>query len=112
MDGCFLRWLKYGMFLVCIPVRCFAAPAQIQTQTQTHQRYTYTRVGKSAPVPIGYEFGIAMMGGDPDLDEAFRWLCSKAAGGELLVLRPGRRRLQLLHSRAVLVSTRPRPKRT
>jgi cyanophycinase-like exopeptidase len=28
-----------------------------------------------------------MMGGGSDLDEAFRWLCTKAPGGDLLVLR-------------------------
>ena len=28
-----------------------------------------------------------MMGGGKDLDEAFRWLCSKANGGDFLVLR-------------------------
>lgn len=28
-----------------------------------------------------------MMGGGEDLDEAFRWLCQKANGGDFLVLR-------------------------
>ncbi len=28
-----------------------------------------------------------MMGGGKDLDEAFRWLCKKASGGDFLVLR-------------------------
>ena len=27
------------------------------------------------------------MGGGSDLDEAFRWLCQRAGGGDLLVLR-------------------------
>jgi cyanophycinase len=31
--------------------------------------------------------GIAMMGGGDDLDEAFRWLCGKANGGDFLILR-------------------------
>ena len=28
-----------------------------------------------------------MMGGGADLDEAFRWLCPKANGGDFLILR-------------------------
>ena len=28
-----------------------------------------------------------MMGGGSDLDEAFRWLCGKANGGDFLILR-------------------------
>jgi cyanophycinase len=30
---------------------------------------------------------VAMMGGGSDIDEAFRWLCGKAGGGDFLVLR-------------------------
>jgi cyanophycinase len=75
-----LRWLKCALLLVCVPVLSLAVLAQTQT-------YTYIRAGKSEPAPTRYEFGIAMMGGGSDLDEAFRWLCSKAAGGDLLVLR-------------------------
>jgi cyanophycinase len=80
MDCYFLRWLKRGLLLACIPVLCLTALAQ------THP-YSYIRTGKSAPMHTKYEFGIAMMGGGSDLDEAFRWLCAKAAGGDLLVLR-------------------------
>ena len=31
--------------------------------------------------------GFALMGGGKDLDEAFRWLCDRAGGGDFLVLR-------------------------
>jgi cyanophycinase len=31
--------------------------------------------------------GFALMGGGRDLDEAFRWLCDRAGGGDFLVLR-------------------------
>ena len=79
-DSDLLRWLKCALLLVCVPVLSVAVLAQTQT-------YTYIRAGKSEPVQTKYEFGIAMMGGGSDLDEAFRWLCSKAAGGDLLVLR-------------------------
>jgi cyanophycinase len=56
--------------------------AQVRTST-----YTYIRAGKSEPAHPKYQFGIAMMGGGDDLDEAFLWLCGKAPGGDLLVLR-------------------------
>lgn len=49
--------------------------------------YQYIRLGNKAdstPTPVA---GTAMMGGGEDLDEAFRWLCKKANGGDFLVLR-------------------------
>ena len=49
--------------------------------------YQYIRLGEkadSAAIPVA---GTAMMGGGDDLDEAFRWLCRKANGGDFLVLR-------------------------
>jgi cyanophycinase len=49
--------------------------------------YQYFRAGNKQDVPVKPAFGIAMMGGGKDLDEAFRWLCSKGSGGDLLVLR-------------------------
>jgi len=49
--------------------------------------YQYIRLGgkaDSTAIPVA---GTAMMGGGKDLDEAFRWLCKKANGGDFLVLR-------------------------
>ncbi len=49
--------------------------------------YQYMRLGDKADstaTPVG---GTAMMGGGKDLDEAFRWFCKKANGGDFLVLR-------------------------
>ena len=78
------RW--FGSRLLLLLLLSFfmslAAPAQVRTPT-----YTYIRAGKSEPAHAEYAFGIAMMGGGDDLDEAFRWLCAKAPGGDLLVLR-------------------------
>jgi len=51
------------------------------------QSYKYIRTGRSQDAPTHPRFGIAMMGGGDDLDEAFRWLCEKADGGDFLVLR-------------------------
>ena len=49
--------------------------------------FKYTRVGNKADIQTAPSAGIAMMGGGEDLDEAFRWLCTKANGGDFLILR-------------------------
>lgn len=49
--------------------------------------YQYFRMGNKEDVRTRPTAGTAMMGGGSDLDEAFRWLCSKGDGGDFLVLR-------------------------
>src|SRR5271156_5068282 len=49
--------------------------------------YKYFRLGNPADVQTKPTPGTAMMGGGTDLDEAFRWLCQKANGGDFLILR-------------------------
>jgi len=49
--------------------------------------YQYIRLGEKADSTASSVAGTAMMGGGKDLDEAFRWLCKKANGGDFLVLR-------------------------
>jgi cyanophycinase len=51
--------------------------------------YRYFRTGQKTDAGVTPNPGIAMMGGGPDLDEAFRWLCEKANHGSFLVLRAG-----------------------
>lgn len=51
------------------------------------QSYTYVRMGQKSDAKTLPSAGIAMMGGGSDLDEAFRWLCQKANGGDFLILR-------------------------
>ncbi len=51
------------------------------------QSYKYIRVKNTNDTHTHPRFGIAMMGGGSDLDEAFRWLCIKGDGGDFLVLR-------------------------
>jgi len=51
------------------------------------QSYQYFRIGQKAdaqPTPVA---GVALLGGGSDIDEAFRWLCEKANGGDFLILR-------------------------
>lgn len=49
--------------------------------------YQYIRIGEKADSTVTPVAGTALMGGGKDLDEAFRWLCQKANGGDFLVLR-------------------------
>jgi cyanophycinase len=49
--------------------------------------YKYKRLGSELDAQTHTDPGIAMMGGGGDLDEAFRWLCAKANGGDFLILR-------------------------
>jgi cyanophycinase len=49
--------------------------------------FKYIRQGNRQDVQTRTEAGIAMMGGGSDLDEAFRWLCAKANGGDFLIVR-------------------------
>jgi cyanophycinase len=49
--------------------------------------FKYVRQGNPQDVQTRAEAGVAMMGGGSDLDEAFRWLCTKATGGDFLIVR-------------------------
>lgn len=60
-------------------------PAAAQLQQSPHA--LYYRVGSAADVSRHPRAGYALMGGGTDLDEAFRWLCERADGGDLVVLR-------------------------
>ena len=51
------------------------------------QSYKYIRIGQKNDVETTPSAGVAMMGGGDDLDDAFRWLCQKAHGGDFLILR-------------------------
>jgi cyanophycinase-like exopeptidase len=57
------------------------------TQLWAQQTYKYFRLGSREDSQAKPSFGIAMMGGGSDLDEAFRWLCRKGNGGDFLILR-------------------------
>jgi cyanophycinase len=55
---------------------------------QPDHAYKYFRAGNPADAVNAHPRpGYALMGGGTDLDEAFRWLCDRAAGGDFLVLR-------------------------
>jgi cyanophycinase len=47
----------------------------------------YFRAGNKDDVSTKTQFGVALMGGGSDLDEAFQWMCRKSGGGDFLVIR-------------------------
>ncbi len=49
--------------------------------------YHYFRSGATADLVTTPQAGFALMGGGTDLDEAFRWMCERAHGGDFLILR-------------------------
>jgi len=73
--------MKYSALLLIILTFSASAAASHASHLK------YIRQGSSQDIQTRAEAGIAMMGGGDDLDEAFRWLCFKANGGDFLILR-------------------------
>lgn len=71
-----IRKLQQLLLLILISSSGLIAPS-----------YKYIRIGHSEDAHTHPRFGIAMMGGGSDLDEAFRWLCQNGDGGDFLILR-------------------------
>ncbi|MBV8631757.1 MAG: cyanophycinase [Silvibacterium sp.] len=59
--------------------------AQAGSRELPHARFF--RIGAAEDAQPHPHAGYALMGGGADLDNAFRWLCERADGGDLLVLR-------------------------
>jgi cyanophycinase len=75
----FGRALSLGVLAVAImPAISFPADGQ---------SYKYFRLGNPEDAHTNPVRGYALMGGGSDLDEAFKWLCDRASGGDFLVLR-------------------------
>lgn len=65
-----------------------ALAGRLPCSAQTDHAYKYFRVGNPTDATNAHpRAGYALMGGGTDLDEAFKWLCERAGGGDLLVLR-------------------------
>jgi cyanophycinase len=62
-------------------------PVALPCSAQTAPAYKYFRVANAADAHVAPRAGYALMGGGKDLGEAFLWLCSRANGGDLLVVR-------------------------
>jgi len=76
---------RLRIFRRCILLLCLAAT--LAATAQTSGSYRYFRLGNQADKQATSQPGFALMGGGDDLDEAFRWLCRRAGGGDFLVLR-------------------------
>ncbi|MGC2299118.1 MAG: cyanophycinase [Acidobacteriaceae bacterium] len=76
--------MKWTSLLVAVVL---LSPAQGQLTSPTPSTYRYFRVGSAASVHVHPRAGYALIGGGKDLDDAFRWLCDRADGGDFLVLR-------------------------
>lgn len=59
--------------------------ATITAQTLPHA--SFYRIGSASDIKANPRAGYALMGGGTDQDEAFYWLCERAGGGDLIVLR-------------------------
>jgi len=57
------------------------------TQLIIAQNYTEYATGSSTDVNTNHEFGICMMGGASENDDAMVWFLNKADGGDVVVLR-------------------------
>ncbi len=49
--------------------------------------WEYMRLGNASDVTTTTKGGILFEGGGKDVDEAYRWMCAKANGGDFLVIR-------------------------
>ena len=72
------------MKLVCLCLLAVALSSQAQPAPEP---YRYYRVGSRTDIQVHPRTGYALMGGGTDLDDAFRWLCDRADGGDFLVIR-------------------------
>lgn len=77
-----MRDLQLLRVAALLAIVAFALPSSAQTPA-----YRYYRVGNPANAAGAPKPGFALMGGGTDLDEAFGWLCARAGGGDLVVLR-------------------------
>src|SRR5579871_930806 len=74
--------LKVGWVVAACVMAWAGAPCALAIDLR------YARVGNAANASAAApKAGFALMGGGKDLDEAFRWLCDRAGGGDFLVLR-------------------------
>src|SRR5262249_4252720 len=51
------------------------------------KQYSYFRLGNPSDATTGTTPGTVLMGGSPDVDAAFQWMCQRSGGGDFLVIR-------------------------
>jgi cyanophycinase len=71
-----------------VPATAIAlALAWSATVGPTPQAAAYVRVGAATDAVGPMRGGVVLMGGGDDVDDAFRWMCERAPGGDFLVVR-------------------------
>ena len=75
--------LRFSCLVLATLALVFATAVIAQPTAQ----YKYFRIGSPQDAATKPQPGFALMGGGADLDEAFRWMCNRANGGDFLVLR-------------------------
>ena len=76
-----------AVHLLPIALSSMALLAVVASAASQTLVYQYMRSGNAQDVITKPVAGYALMGGGTDLDEAFRFLCDKGAGGDFLILR-------------------------
>jgi len=79
---CYIRLVIHTRLSIIAIFFLFLRPAIAQSPP-----YQYFRLGQKNDAQSSPAAGYALMGGGKDLDDAFRWLCGKANGGDFLILR-------------------------
>jgi cyanophycinase-like exopeptidase len=72
--------------LAALPTTLLACACALPSPALAAKK-TYFRVGNSADAAAVTTSGTVLMGGSTDVDEAFKWLCDRATGGDFLVVR-------------------------
>jgi len=67
--------------------RCACLIALLAVAAHAENGWEYARLGKPQDATVATTGGILFAGGGTDVDEAFRWMCAKANGGDFLILR-------------------------
>ncbi len=74
-------------FLLLVRLCIAAVIASVLPARAADHPYQYFRAGNPNDVRTKTQAGFALMGGGDDLDEAFKWMCERAGGGDFVVLR-------------------------
>ena len=83
-----IRLLRIRAWVLVVCCGVFGLATGWAGWAQAVPAYEYFRAGNAADATEATpRAGYALMGGGKDLDEAFTWLCERAGGGDLLVLR-------------------------
>lgn len=73
--------------LLVAALLAFSLPALAGKTSTPKTPYTYARVGSATDAVRSTTFGVALMGGAYDVDEAFAWLCQLGGNGDFLTIR-------------------------